>query len=526
MLEEYEISAIVISTVGKDSLKKRYIFKLFANFFGLIIGMGTQAIIPRGLGPVAYGNFNFLTNFFQQVFGFLDCGSSVCFYTKLSQRQKDSGLVSFYFYFSLFISLVVLAFVVVAQASSIYPRVWPDQNIFYIYLAAIWGILTWFSGSVFNRMADAYGLTVSSEIARVGQKIFGLLLILVLYFSHQLNLTSFFLYNYVIMLFLVVLVFFIFEKKGYSIRGCWCLSFGRIKQYSREFYRYSHPLLIVSIFGFIINLADRWILQYFSGSMEQGFYGFSYLIGSVCFVFTGAMTPLIWRELSVAYEKKDLGHMAHLFKRYFPLLYSVAAVLSCFMAMQADKVIQIMGGHQYGGALWAVIVMAFYPIHQTYGQLTGSVCMAAGQTSLFSKISFVITLIGLPMGYFLIAPKNMMGLNIGATGLAIKMVVVQIIGVNVQLYYNCQLLKLNFWHYVNHQLFSVFVFLVFSACAMFFVDSLLVQQKYILINILFSGIIYLSMITGLLYYKPSLFGIDKKDIVSVIKLVLRRIKND
>ena len=111
MSREHDINAPAISSAGADSLKRRYIFKLVANIFGLIIGLATQAIIPRGLGPVAYGDFNFLTNFFQQVFGFFDMGTSTCFYTKLSQRQNDSGLVSFYLCFSGIISLVVLTFV-------------------------------------------------------------------------------------------------------------------------------------------------------------------------------------------------------------------------------------------------------------------------------------------------------------------------------------------------------------------------------------------------------------------------------
>ena len=523
-MQEIEVKAQKGLQITEDSMKKRYIFKLATNLFGLVTGLATQAIIPRGLGPIAYGNFNFLTNFFQQIFGFLDMGTSVCFYTKLAQRQNDFGLISFYLSFSFLISLVVLAFVAITQACSVYSRVWPDQNISYIYLAAIWGILTWFSSVVFNRMADAYGLTVSSEIARIGQKIFALLLILILYFSHQLNLTSFFIYNYIIMLFLGMLFFSIFEKKGYSMRQSWRLSFGQVRQYFLEFYRYSQPLFIVSIFGLIFNLADRWILQYFSGSTEQGFYGFSSLIGSACFVFTGAMTPLIWRELSVAYGKKDFDQMSHLFKRYFPLLYSIAAILSCFMAIQADKVIQIMGGNQYSGALGSLIVMSFYPIHQTYGQLTGAVCMASGQTLLYSKIAFISALVGVPVGYFLIAPESKMGLNVGATGLAIKMVVMQIIGVNALLYFNCRLLRLNFLHYVSHQVLTVFIFLVFSACAMLFVDRLLVLQHYILINFLFSGIVYLFMIIGLLYYKPYLFGLDRKDILSTTQLVLQKIR--
>lgn len=47
----------------QDSLKKRYLAKLSANLIGLPISIVTQAIIPRGLGPKACGDFHFLSNF-------------------------------------------------------------------------------------------------------------------------------------------------------------------------------------------------------------------------------------------------------------------------------------------------------------------------------------------------------------------------------------------------------------------------------------------------------------------------------
>lgn len=523
-MREHEINAQVGSWRSEDSLKKRYIFKIISNVFGLIIGLGTQAIIPRGLGPSLYGNFNYLNNFFQQFFDFLDMGTSVCFYTKLSQRQNDFGLVSFYLYYSCIISLVVVVFVFVTQACSIHSLVWPDQKLFYIYLAAFLGILTWFNSVVSNRMADAYGITVSSEIARMVQKLFGLFLILLLYFSNKLNLDSLFYYNYIIIIFLVITIKLILDRKGYSFKQHIWLSISKIKIYLNEFYGYSHPLFLFSVVALIVGILDRWLLQYFSGSVEQGFYGLSYLIGSACFVFTGAMTPLIWREFSIAYGKKDYDQMSSLFKRYVPLLYSIAAMVACFIAIQADKVIYIMGGHQFNGALWSLIIMSFYPIHQTYGQLSGAVYMAAGHTGLYSKIGILFMLIGIPVGYFLIAPESKMGLNAGATGLAIKMVIMQFIGVNVQLYFNCRLLRLNFLHYVFHQIITILLFLALSASAMLFVDRLRVLQHHIVINILFSGIVYFCMIIGLLYYKPSIFGLEREDISFLTEWALQKIR--
>ena len=129
-------------------------------------------------------------------------------------------------------------------------------------------------------------------------------------------------------------------------------------------------------------MVDRWLLQVFSGSVQQGLYGLSYQIGAICFLFTGAMTPLITREFSIAYAKQDIPHMAYLFRRYIPLLYGIAAFFSCFIAMQAENVAYIFGGAKFHDAALAIAIMSLYPIHQTYGQLGSSVFYATAQTRL------------------------------------------------------------------------------------------------------------------------------------------------
>jgi O-antigen/teichoic acid export membrane protein len=82
----------------ESSLKKRYSIKLFANIIGGIIGAIMIAIVPKALGPVAYGQFVYLQEFFSKAISFLDMGSSIAFFTKLSARQDRKELITFYFF--------------------------------------------------------------------------------------------------------------------------------------------------------------------------------------------------------------------------------------------------------------------------------------------------------------------------------------------------------------------------------------------------------------------------------------------
>ena len=475
-------------------------------------------MVPRGLGPKAYGNFDFLSNFFRQAVGFLDMGTSTAFYTKLSQRQKESGLVSFYLYFMGIVSLVIIGFVVITHLTSTYTQIWPEQLVFYIYLAAGWGILTWIV-QIFNQMTDAYGLTVSAELVKISQRTLGVLLIVILYISHQLTLSNFFYYHYLILFFLGGIFLWIMGRSGYSIRREWRLSRKKTKGYLKEFYRYSHPLFTYSLIGLIVAILDRWLLQVFSGSVQQGFYALSFRIGTLCFLFTSSMTPLLLREFSIAFNKKDIGKMADLFRRYIPLLYSIAAYFACFIALQSDKVIYILGGESYSGALKAVAIMAFYPLHQTYGQLNSSIFYATGQTKLYRNIGVTFMLIGLPITYFLIAPPEKMGLNMGATGLAIKMVLLPFIGINVQLYFNAKFLELSFWKYLGYQVSSIVCFLTIAVVTTFGVDQVLGLHRHIIFSFILAGMLYTLLVSGLVYYFPIIFGLDRQTIKSVVKLI-------
>ena len=499
------------SPASGASLKKRYFFKLVSNIIGLGASGATQAIIPRGLGPQAYGDFSFLTSFFSLTVNNLEMGTFQGFYTKLSQRPQERTLVGFYFSFSAVMAALVFGFVMVAHGSGINGFLWPSQQMLYVYLAAGWAIMIWFV-QVLEGMGDAYGLTLSTEMARVAQKVMWLVWIVVLFSLQKLSLTNFFIFSYINIVLVILLFFWIMGHKGYSLQGIWKLHPGQITAYAREFFKYSHPLFTFSLVGMGANLFDRWLLQVFGGSVQQGFYGLSYQIGTLCFVFSGAMTPLITREFAVAFGKNDLGQMAHLFRRYIPMLYSVAAFLACFVAVQADKITYIIGGKSFKGAVMAVTIMAFYPIYQTYGQLSGSVFYATGQTALYRNIGIIFLLAGVPMTYLFVAPANKMGLDAGATGLALKLVLIQVLVNNVQLYFNARLLKLSFWRYVVHQFGSVGCFLTISFLVAWGLNRSVALQDKIILNLVIAFVFYAVTVMIVALFQPALFGLRQGDI--------------
>jgi O-antigen/teichoic acid export membrane protein len=314
----------------------------------------------------------------------------------------------------------------------------------------------------------------------------------------------------------------IIKNNGYQIVNL-KFPFNELKKYFSEFYIFSSPLFLSGVVALICGVLDRWLLQFFSGSVQQGFYGFSFQIGMVCFIFTSAMTPLIMREFSIAFNQKNINQISNLFRKYIPLLYGIAAYISCFIAFQAAKIIHIMGGEEYKDAALAVAIMSIYPIHQTYGQLSGSVFMATGQTRLYGKIAIIFMVLGLPLTYFLIASKSNMGIDAGATGLAVKMVIIQIVSVNVQLYFNSKYLNLKFWRYFIHQFASLIILLAVSFLSMILIDKIFVINEQI-ISFLVSGIIYTILVITLVYFKPIIMGLSRVDILYIVDQIKTRIR--
>jgi O-antigen/teichoic acid export membrane protein len=506
------------------SLGKRYIAKLFTNFIGLLLGLITTAIIPRGLGPNNYGNFEFLTNFFAQLLPFLTFATSFGFYTKLSQRQTEPPLVIFYTYLTGIAFVLLFLFIGCSYVMRFEDKLWPSQTKQYVYMAAIFAVLTWLVTSL-NQIVDAYGITVTAEVMKVFQKIIGLLLVLLLFLFNWLSLYNFFIYQYILLVILIIAFIVIIRKKNQFVFQNWTLPKEQLIKYIKEFYGYSQPLFSYALIGVIVGILDRWLLQLNGGSIQQGFFGFALKIGSLSFVFTSAMSSLIMREFSITYQNSDTKGMAIIFRRFIPLLYSIAAFFSCYSIAQADKITYIFGGKEYGKAITPIMIMALYPIHQTYGQLSGSVFYATGQTKLFRNIGLFFMLIGLPIIYFFLAPIKKMGLNLGATGLALKFVILQFMAVNVQLYFNARYLKLNFWYYLSHQLLSagLLLLLAYAACHVF--DKIFIVSQNIVTNFIISGILYSFFVAILTAILPSLFGLKKSDIVKIKNTIYSGIKN-
>jgi len=473
-------------------------------------------MVPRSLGPASYGNFGFMTAFFDNVINSVDVGSSYWFYTELSRKKEDKKIVFFYHLIMAVIIFIVLGFVFITTITNIDQKIWIGQSKQIIYLAVLYSIMMWVL-NVNTKMMDAYGLTVNAEKARIVQRVIALLIISVLFVLQKLNLVTFFIYHYFIIALLLFLCAIIARRSGYYIYPVVKIKKEEGKYYLKNLYKYIYPLAIYTVVGLVVGILDRWLLQKFGGSIQQGYFTLSFKISAIISLFTISMTPLLMREFSVAFGKKDIKNMRAMFRRYLPVMYTIAAYLACFVAVQYDKIVLIVGGSQYKEAGLVLMIMAFYPIHQTYGQLTSTIYYATGQTRLYRNVGIAGLSLGLPLVYFLLAPGSIFGLDMGALGLAIKMVLINIITVNIWLYFNTRFLKLSFGKFLLHQLGSVVIMILIAILIRLGIDWVPYMGSNVILSLLLSGVVYTIILILISNYFPILLGMDRDSLNRVKK---------
>ena len=439
-------------------------------------------------------------------------GSSIAFFTKLSANQKRKELMSFYFLYAsivlVFISIFIVSIFYVDYTSLFFPDI-PKE---YIFMGLFFGFFTWLT-QIFIKISDSYALTVSVELIKIMHKVISLLLLLFFIYFTLFDLEHYFYFHYIALLSFLLILTWLFIKKD-IFKNILNSQFS-ILNLTKEFIAYCHPLVVYSLLSLGMGFLDIWMLQKYGGSVETGYYGLAYSLASMCFLFTSAMTPLITREFSKSYEEKDLENMKKLFFRYIPMLYAIAAFFSLFVSMQSENIIAIFTDKKFEDAYLVLVIMAFYPIHQTYGQLSGSIFYATGNTKLLRNISFFTQPFGVLLSFIFIYI-----LGLGAMGLAYKMIIAQVIGVNIQLYFNAKILDFKIKDFLFHQLYVVLLFLLLA----YVVSNIFIFTSPLL-SFLVSGMIYTILVIISAYIFPFIFSTNRDEIKYYLMKAHNVIKN-
>lgn len=508
----------LLTSFMDDSLSKRFSLKFITNVFSVLISSCISIFIPRYLGPSLYGNFMFLNDHFRKILGFLSLGTTMGFITKISQRRNEIALLRYYIIFLVLIfgisSLGLFLIYVVDLADHIYL----DISTNFVVLSFIYSFLL-FLVEIFRQINDAYGLTVVSEKYFLIYRIMGLLGLAVFAYYETLDILVYFVIFICTSLFLLFVWFILLRESGVRpFDRMYVIDKIIAKKYTMELYLYSHPLFVKGIVVLVVGLGERWLLQYYGGAEQQGFYSFSFAIASIIILFTTSLTPIFTTDISIAWRNNDLARMREMFSSLIHPLVFITAFLSFFVGSNGMELMELLGGVRYKGAGVSLMILSFYPIHQTYGQVCGALLYASGKTNIVRNVSIPLQLVGFVLLVGLIAPRELGGLNLGSIGLAYKMIILQIIVVNIFLWYCTKLLSLSFLKHLGKQfLIVIILFLISFGCKLFFRDI----TSVLFFNLLINGVCYLVATIIFIFLYPAIINLKRDDIFRLLKKILR-----
>ena len=508
------------------SIQKRFLFSFGANIIKALLSFVTGVLLARGLGPTSYGNLAYLLGSFWALRALMDLGSSSAFYTFIAQRHR--GGAYFYLYYSWlalqFIASIFLIFVLLPQSAIDY--FWFGQARELIFLALVANFLQNQVWQTLVQIYESHRQTVQIQFASLVIVLAHLTLILVITYSNWLNIE-------IVLIGICAEYFFgviYLANRGMKI---WRKSDdGRgsagITQALLEYFSYCKPMALMCIFAFIYEITDRWLLQYFSGSAQQAFYQIALQFSTVSLLAATSLLNVFWKEIAEANERQQHKSVIELYEKATRILVIFGAYIACFLLPWSRELTIVMLGKEYYPAWPALMIMFLYPIHQVMGQVNGALFMATGETKTYTTIGNLGLIISIPISFLLLAPSSggfMPGFGLGALGLAIKMVVLNIIFVNIQSYFIAK-------RYAVPMQWAVQLKVIFIFSSMAFLIYFLVGRveeglsKVVLIRqFILAGSIYTLGIIFIVLKRPYLIGLKNIDAVIFqgwLNLLLRR----
>ena len=153
--------------------------------------------------------------------------------------------------------------------------------------------------------------------------------------------------------------------------------------------------------------------------------------------------------------------------------------------------------------------MALYAMHQIYSIQLSNIILVKESTNILRNITLLTMLPGLLLTIYLVAPKTLYGLELGAEGLALKTLIIHFFAVNAKLWFVSNYLKISFLKNIIYQVLMPILFFILVQFSQF-LSFLFFTERGINFFII-SGFVYTIATAISLYFFPRVFGISQID---------------
>lgn len=508
--------------MNTNNFNYRFLLKYLSNAITGLFKLITELIIPKLIGVAGYGAFTFIRDIFLTITTSLDLSFSESFFQISSKYQKNYSVVIFH---SIFITVICALLILLNFILFIFPKVqdvlFPSQ----IFVNVLQGSILAFAIYLVTSMtffADSKKYTVNFEIIRITCTIIFSIFFLILVNKLNFNIENVFNFyiGYNLIIFSASFIFFYNRLKSQKFS----LNIKKFQYFKKKYLDYSIPLIQANIFVALFFIFDRWFLQYSYGDLEQGYFGIAFRLSLVITLIATSFYPIFRQNISVYFAEKKIDKIGAEYKKIFSL-FLACSFLSFFFIFNIDNILEIINlENEFKNNLLVISIMLLYPVHQILGLSTDAVFLSMEKTKLFRTLRILLTLLGFVLSYVFLAPKEYLipGLQLGAMGLALKMVLGQFLDVHVRLFYTCKLIRINFFKI----LFKEISLLICVFLSGFFILNINEQIFYSLnldnpfIEVFISFFSYLLIILIIIYIFPNIIFLKKDDFNKILNKII------
>lgn len=494
-------------TTHTNNIDKRFIYTFFSNLFKSGLNFITGLLLAKWLGPEDFGRMAFLLASFIAIKSLMDFASSSAFFTFISQKKRSVIFISYYWIW-VFLQLMLTLFVVlILLPEELILNIWGDETKFLIFLALIASFLQNAVWNDVSQMAEASRKTIEIQTINVLLMFCNLIATLSLIYFGKLGLPAIFIVIIIEWTLASMFAFKLYETNSKTISEN-NDSPDRLKDVFQLFFDYCKPFVLYVIISFAYDFGDRWMLQNWGGSTEQAYYAISLQFSGILLIITTSILKIFWKEIAEANHKGDLNAVSTIYTKTLKLVFLAGCFICGFLIPWTYEIINLFLGDEYTPAVMTLMIMFLYPVHQSMGQINGALLYATGNTRIHINCGLVFMILGIISTYIVLAPKDLIipGYNLGSIGLVSKLVVIQIIGVNVVAWIISKKFKWKFEFAYQIKMLTTFLFFGF------FIKHLIISILNIsLASIFVYALLYLMIFVLILIYFPNIIGLDKSE---------------
>ncbi|GAB3443555.1 lipopolysaccharide biosynthesis protein [Massilia solisilvae] len=493
------------------NIQSRFVVSFVSNLVRSGVTFGTGMLLARWMGPADYGRMAFLMAAFTALRGMLDMGSSTAFFTLLSRRPRSSRFIGLFWSFVGIQMAVALLFLLLLLPDTTVRALWAGESRLMLGLAFL---ATFMQGTVWLlavQMAEASRQTVRSQQINTAVVVVHLGVVLALAWAGMLAVPLVFAalaIEWAAAAWLASRLYRGGQAGGQDESGG-----DTPKSVFLEFFHYCLPLVPMTFLGFVHDFADRWMLQTWAGVKQQAYFSVAQQYSAIALLATVSVLRILWKEIAEAHHQGNLERVGALYRRASRMLFFVGAFLAGAMQPLASDILRLTVGEAYVGGTLAMAIMLLYPVHQSMGQIGGTLSFATGHTRAYAWSSSVGMAISLVVAYLVLAPATapVPGLHMGAEGLALKLVGAQVISVNVLAWMIARIFGWRFdWHY---QVFALAGCVCLGWLAHWLAWQALGADALLLLKLPLMAALYTGFIGVYLYFFPWLLSMTREELV-------------